>query len=495
MPRLAAFVLALSLVVALPVAAQNTPLPPLPPAAFLPFISKSAATAPANPTPTQTTTLPGSTNNLAVTTASYLGGSSADSVRALTIAPDGSLLVGGTFPGFSPAGISPVSLLGGGNGAIVRLNAAGRQILGLTRIGASVADMEQNAAGQLVVCGDFGVALLSADAASLRWNATPGDVARCSIGGDGTVAALVGKNVSVYSSTGAALGSWAVGGTTAYDLAVDALNSQVVAVGYTQVSGNLQQPFMRGYSYAGAQKWKSYDWSAAQAGGLGADTRAERVVLGADGKLYLAGSINGGTGVSTFSRDPKNVALALGSRAVNIDNYTQPTNIGSVKMAWFGRFNPADGALELSQSILTRLSSGKGNSIGVSAIAADAQGRVFIGGGAACCIKNRPGDSTPQQLSVGGVTVGSYEGSEGYLLALSADLKTRLAWTVFAAPGTSAGGSPIESLAVRDGKVALGATLNQNSGATRRLITYQPLQAQPASTSTSEGYFVLWPVP
>ncbi|NJO81424.1 MAG: hypothetical protein HC828_00805 [Blastochloris sp.] len=61
--------------------------------------------------------------------------------------------------------------------------------------------------------------------------------------------------------------------------------------------------------------------------------------MGRDDKLYFAGTINGGTGVSVFSRDPKDIDIKLGKdRAIETDNYTKPFNIGSVKMSWYGRF-------------------------------------------------------------------------------------------------------------------------------------------------------------
>jgi hypothetical protein len=431
---------------------------------------------------------PTATNNLAVTTATYLGATGADSAAGVDIAPDGSIVYGGGLAGgFNPGGVTPAVLLSGGDGAVVRLAGDGRAVRSVTRIGATVSDLEVNDAGQIAVCGDFGVVVLSADASRLVWNATPGAVTRCAIGIDGTTAALSGGNVYIYGATGQALGSWNVAGTAAFDIAVDGTGKAIIVCGYTQVTGTLQVAYLRAWSYTGAPTWTSYGFSAAEASGYGADTRGERVAIGRDGKLYFAGSINGGTGASIFVLDPQNPAQKLGSnRNIETDTYNRATNVGSVKMTWFGRYDPASGALELGSSLLTRLSSGRGNSIVVKAIAADETGQVFLAGDTACCLQNR------DTRQVAGTTVGSYEGGEAFVLVVTPDLKQRLVWTPFAGPGTSAGGSPAVGIGTRGEMAAVAITLNQTTGSARRLITTAgALQAAPGGGA--DGYLAVWP--
>lgn len=422
-------------------------------------------------------------NNLPVMTATFLGGAGSDAAGGVDVALDGAIVFGGTLPGHTPGGVTPVTLPGGGNGAVVRFGPDGRTVLSATRIGGAVSDLEVAADGRIAVCGDFGVALLNADASAAAWSAAPGSASRCAVGSDGVVAALVGGSAFVYASDGALLKNWSIGGNGQSDLAVDGANRLVIAVGYTQVSSNLQIAFMRAWDYAGTLRWRSYDFPDAP--GLGADTRGERVAIGRDGKLYFAGSINGGTGASIFSRDPKDINLRLGSdRNVATDTFNNATNTGSVKMTWFGRYNPADGALELGSSLLTRLSDGKGNSIVARAIAADEMGRVYLAGDSSCCLQNR------SARQVAGITVGAYEGGEGFFLALSADFKQRLIWTPFAAPGASAGGSPAVGVAVRNGRVAIVVNANAKDGARREWITHNPLQASPATLP--DAYLAVW---
>ncbi len=427
----------------------------------------------------------GGGGDIGVTAATYLGGAGEDSTTATAIAPDGSVVLAGIMPGHNPGGETPVTLLGGGDGVVVRLAPTGQSVRSVTRIGDTVTDMEINDSGNIVVCGTFGIALLNNTASETVWSEDPGTGNRCALGSDGTAAVLVGSTAYVYDSDGALLANWSISGNGTNDIAVDGANNLVIATGYTQVSGNLQVAFIRAWDYRGSLDWKSYDFSNAP--GLGADTRGERIAIGNDGQLYFAGSINGGTGASIFSRDPKDFDQNIDKdpRVVKTDEYTRATNIGSVKMTWFGRYEPTDGTLVTGQSLLTRRTSdNKGNSIGVNAITADATGRVYLAGSASCCIKER--DS--QQIA--GVTVGGYESSESYFMALSADLKERLVWTPFAAPNVSAGKSPATGVGVRDGVVAVSISLNPKTDGTRSLITHNALQDKP--DTLPEGYLAIW---
>lgn len=414
--------------------------------------------------------------------ATYLGSLQTDQLNAAAVTPDGSLVVAGALPDYAPAGITPVVLPGTGTGAIMRLAPDGQRIRSLTRLGGVVNDLEVNASGTILACGDFGIAALNSNASALIWSADIGSTARCAVGSDGTAAALTGNTVHVFDAAGQRLQDWSVA-NTANDIAVAGAQGLVIVTGYVQISGNLQIPFIRAWGYEGALRWKSYDFPAGTPNLGTADTRGEQIAIGADGKLYFAASINGGTGVSVVSRDPQDTSKDIKSRTVETDNYTRPTNIGSVKMAWFGRFDPATGQLELAQSLLTRLSSGKGNSISILALTADAAGNVFIAGNTSCCIANR------NSLTFAGQSVGNYESGEAYFLVLSSDFRQRLTWTAFAAPNTSAGGSPARGVAVGDGVVVVSATFNPAIDKPRGLITHNALQTTAAD---AEGYVVVW---
>lgn len=431
-----------------------------------------------------------SPNDLAVSAATYLGSTGADSVNALDIAPDGSVVVAGVFPGYAPAGVSPVVLEGGSSGVVLRLNDDGTRVLGLTRIGTKINDMEIGANGAIVVCGDFGLAQLSATATELTWRANPGEGKRCAVGSDGMVAVIANANVYTYDAEGNAIRTWPVGGSAQSDIAVDGASKTVVAVGYTQkdVAGacdQLKSPFARAWNYLGETRWESYDWSAPQSNAVGqcADSELLRASMGRDGKLYLAGTADGGN--SVFNRDPKDVTQTLGTRQVKTDKYNDPYGLsGAKKITWYGRYAPATGQIELGQFLLTRLDDNKGNSIDPRAITAAADGTVYVVGSAYYRIANRDAQS------VAGTPVGEYEGGEAYLLVVSADMKTRVHWTPFAGPKPNkGGGSPASAVAVRGETAAIGIMFNPGAGG-RNLITSQAVHA--TQRGGTDGYLAVW---
>ena len=147
-------------------------------------------------------------------------------------------------------------------------------------------------------------------------------------------------------------------------------------------------------------------------------------------------------------------------------------------MVWYGRYSPTTGALEQGASLLTRLSSGSGNSISVQAIMADQYGAIFLAGDASCCFHNR---NTRQ---IAGVAVGPYASGEAYLLTVSPDFRQRLVWTPFAGPGGAAS-SPATAVSVRGDTAAIGIIVK--SGA---LITAHALQPTPGSAQ--DGYIAVW---
>jgi hypothetical protein len=421
--------------------------------------------------------------NFDVSAATYLSGPNDDDLNAVDIAPDGTVVLGGSLPGYVPPEGTTLTVLPGGiDGALLRLDDTGRRMLSLTRIGGTVADLEIDSSGQIVACGDFGVTLLDAFARTAIWSTNPGDGAkRCAIGAaDGTVALMTGGTVHLYDRDGVKLGSWEANGKDEYDVAVDSANELVIVTSYKQFSANLKIAFIRAWSYDGTLRWRSYDFNGSD--GLGADTEGKRVAIGRDGLLYFAATINGGTGASIFARDPKDLNQSAGDRTVKTDDYNNPTNIGSVTMTWYGRYDPADGSLILGQSLLTRRTSdNKGNSASPHAIMADEAGRVFVTGGLACCIANRG------QLQVAGQPVGDYSGiGEPFFLAVQPDFQERIVWTPLNPEGGAASGSPAVGVSARDGTAAFVVSLQDD----RSLITHNPIQPQPIGNA--EGYAAVW---
>lgn len=424
--------------------------------------------------------------------ASYLGGPGADSVSGADLDAAGRLLLAGRW-GDGPIGGVTAAALPGGVGAVVRLAAGGGAVSSAARIGGVVRDLDASPGGAVVACGDMGVVRLSADLDAIVWGAAPGDVLRCAVGAGGAVAALVGATIHRFGPDGAPAGTVAVPGSAVADVAIDEASGLIFATGYTQKGANLKVAFLRAYGTDGALRWSAYDHEAAAvvAANLGADSEGRRVAMGADGRLYLAGWTDGGN--SIYGRDPRDIGRRLGaSELVKFDGYNDPFNLSGAKsLGWYGRFEPATGALLQGQWLLTRLSDGKGNSIGIQAIDAAADGTIAIAGDSAATIAGRA------TMSFAGVALGAYESGEPYLLVVSPDLRSRRLWTAFAAPDTSAGGSPATGVAIQGRLVALGATLTPRGAAPPRglVTTAGALQASNASPTAEEGYFVLVQAP
>jgi hypothetical protein len=431
-------------------------------------------------------------DDLHVCTASYLGGSGADHVAAIDVAADGSVLIGGAIAG-TDLGATPAALLGGGDGAVVRLDPQGRTVRGLARLGGAVRDLEVSRKdGRIAAAGDFGVAVLSPDAAALVWHDALGGAAasRVAVGSDGTVAALAGKTVTVFSAAGSAIGTIPITATAVNDVAVDGASQSVLVTGYRQDDGGAcsqyKSTFLRSHAYAGALKWKAYDWTHDDVGASGdcADTQGLALAIGRDGKLYYAGKSDGGNTV--HQKDPRDLSQAAPN--VGFDQYNKPYGFkGANAIGYYARFDPATGAIDKGQFVVARKGSdpsAEGNACTPSAIAADEKGNVYVAGDSAYEIAGH------DAKTIDGVPVGPYVAYEAFALIVPPDFSSRLTWTVF----TKTGPADAKTIAAAQGVVAFGAEQADTQLAKGTLLTANALQGAPAG-GASEGYFAVWPAP
>jgi hypothetical protein len=430
-------------------------------------------------------------DDLHVCTATYLGGSGADHIGGLDIAPDGAVVLGGAIEG-TDLGASAVTLQNGGAGAVVRLSPTGRSILSLTRVGASVTDLEVSRAdGSIAVSGDFGVALLDASASALLWSHDLGGAAsRVAVGSDGTVAALAGGTVSVFSAKGDALGTFSPGGTARNDVAVDGASQSVFVTGYRQDDGGActqyKSTFVVSFGYDGVKKWTNYSWTHDDVGASGdcADSEGKALAMGGDGKLYYAGKSDGGNTV--HQKDPRD--LAKPAPNVASDQYNTPYGFkGANSIGYYARFDAATGMIEKGQFVVARKgsdASAEGNAATPDAIAADEVGNVFVAGSSAYQIESH------DQKTINGIAVGSYVAYEAFALVVSADFTERLTWTVF----TKSGPASSKAIAARLGIAAFGAEQSDTQLAKGTLITVDALQGEPFG-GASEAFLSVWPAP
>ncbi|MBD3420183.1 MAG: hypothetical protein GF398_08715 [Chitinivibrionales bacterium] len=474
-------------------------------------------------------------SDFAVNTAGYIGGSSSDdAINAVDVTSNGIIVLGGKLPDYAPSGITPVELLGGGDGAIIRMSTDGAAVLSLTRFGGCVYDLEIGSDGRIAVCGDFGTGVLLPDASDFAWVKTDiekgtldahtgsffGDFAsssvnmryrrelsRVSIGVDGTVASMQQPLkyydsqgnirsapycwIYIYDSAGDLLGSFTADDKYSEDICVDGANNLVIHAGWNPKHhdwGSVQDhpihvPFMRAHSYTGQVQWANYDWEALDCYQQThfADSRVSEVVIGADGSLYMAGYIHGGDHL--WKLGPKDITDRPNVH-IGYDNYTNPVNMGAgIDHAYFCQYDPRDGDILKGQAAIVREhadGSGKPRQSQIKGIDVASDGTVYLAG---YCQKYLPGRSsaTVNGISVGSV-ISSLPAAEPFVLVVNPGWQSRKAWVSFSKSSCE---GTLWGIGCNNGYVAAAGTVFGGEA-----ITSQAMQS--AASSAHEGYIVAW---
>lgn len=416
--------------------------------------------------------------------ATYLGSGTADSVNAVEIAADCSVLVAGKLGAL--AGVSaPQPLVQGvasSTGLLVEAIYEGRAIRRQRNFGTVINDLSTNATRDVLIGGDAGLVRLGANLQTVLWSKTSlGAATRVALANDGTAAALFGKTLRVFDAQGNELGSRSFGDSAVNDVAID--GSTVYVTGLAQRDGGacsqLQVAWVRAYprnAVGGAERWKAWDWTHAQAAGTDsscADTRGIRVAIGNDGGLYFAGESAGGNTIYRF----QSVNLATAAPNVSTDPYNSAYNTASNHITYIAKLDPSTGAVQKGQLVLARLSSTKGNTIRPTAITADAQGRVYVAGVSACCLQNR------DTFVFNGATLAAYAGGDPFVLVLSSDLRTRYLW--FSA--ANGGKGEAQGIATFGGLTALGSRADAVPMTLDRAV-----QSSWPAGATSNGHLLTW---
>lgn len=427
-------------------------------------------------------------NNLDVSTATFFGSGSDDTLLATDIGPDKSLYVAGQVGSDQNFGVTPIGLTGGATtGIVAKVTTNGQSVQNVARLGSVVDDVAVTSNGSVAVVGDFGVALLSQNLDTLLWSDSIGSGGadsnngrRVSIGNDNSIVTLGGKEVKVYSTGGDVLQSFTVSGTYVDDIAVDGQSQTIAVTGFSQKDGGsctqLQVAFVRGYTYNGTQKWSGYDWTHAQAHGQDsscADTRGRRVDIGEDGQLYFTGETAGGNTIYRYS--PK--VLSTNANNIATDQFNNPFNTASNHITYYARLSPSTGDIDRGQFNLTRLSSGKGNTIKPLGITADASGRVLVVGQANASIVNR------NDQTINGTPIGAYSGLDNFVLQTSQDFGTREMMTTF----TNGCRARFTEVVSKQGvSVAVGHSTESGCG----MITVSAIQG--SSPGGTDGFLAVW---
>ncbi len=428
-------------------------------------------------------------DDLHVCTATYLGGPGGDAPGGVDVAPDGAVIVGGGFPGhaFGERGTA-------GDGVVLRLAADGRSVLAAQRTTAAVVSLEVAwPEGQVAVATADSVMLLPAGLGAPLWTAAVDGVSRVSVGSDGTVAALHGKQIAVFDPQGAPLGDFAVVGTQVADLAVHTGSASVLATGYRQSDeGACQQyksTFVRSYAYDGAPGWTNYDWDGNDVDDTEdcADSEGKGLAIGRDGLLYYAAKSDGGNTV--HRKQPRDLQVDVDNPA--FDPYNTPYGFkGANALGYYARFDPLTGEHLGGQFLLARKANDGEDPAAAEANAAVpeqatalADGTMVIVGSSAYLLAGH------DAKSVGGIAVGSYTAYEPFVLIVAPDFSQRLAWTAF----TASGPGFARAVGVGDASAALLFGQSTDDSAKGPLITVDALQPTPGGDA--EAYLVVLPTP
>lgn len=436
--------------------------------------------------------------NTVITIGTYLG-NGADQLIPVSVDVVGTQVLvaaNGKFS-FNLQPIVPLSSVPSDNGTLAYITYSSKTVQRVVKIGNHVDSAKGNAKGQVVVSGDFGVAVLDANA-KLEWHAAwpvlglqlgASALSKAVISDDGHVAVRINCTWATFDPTGKVLNKVTANEQDCTD--VEIYHTAMLRT-YFHNSNTGKEPIVMPGLVAddlatGRQLWRDYDYDPHQlrppadkpvkCGGQVADARAFAARVGEDDLLYYAGRSDGGD--SLYNCDPRDVNKSV--PIVGTDKFNQPYNMAAQGITFIARMDPTTGEVQQGQFQLARLPNNRGNSLSTISIAADKNGVVYLAQNSACCIANR------DNLTINGEAVAPYAGGDGLFMALSKDFRTRLSWTAFSAVQGGSSTSAVD-VAARNGVVAWVGTAN---GA---MITVQPLAGTaPAPASTHAGYLALLP--
>jgi hypothetical protein len=215
---------------------------------------------------------------------------------------------------------------------------------------------------------------------------------------DGT---LLGSGINTYLHEQDGNLMTTMGGIGQYgaDVAIDDATQSVYFVGFKNFNtqGTLTNtasypvfvPILRAKNFDNTTRFVGYDWESGITSPRWlnlsennmADARLNRVVIGKDGNLYIAGQVYGGNHCFRYSP----YSITTPAIVVGGDNYFNLSNTGTEIHVFVGKLNPTTGEYLYGQTLTGRLSNGKGNSISIDqgGMDVDEDGKIYLAGAAA----------------------------------------------------------------------------------------------------------------
>ena len=297
-------------------------------------------------------------------------------------------------------------------------------------------------AERFVIDGSGGVAVLDPENAKPEWraeNPTARGASRVAIANDGSVVALSGKSIVVYSPTGREIARTTLKRSYVTDVEISSETGLVYVVGFDNKRN--RNPVQ--VAYLELRDLKSLDfkrrvwgYAAKDVARDMADTRLYRVAIGRNGQLYVLGESAGGNTIFRWN----GIDLKT-SKLVKSDLYNDPWSLKAAHILYYAQLDPRSGDVLRGQFAIPRLVSKKnlGNSFRAKDgdLAVDEAGNVYLVGASACCIPNG------RLLKIAGQTPGARYAGGAALLIVTPDFRERRLWTTF-------GGGALQSVHARD---------------------------------------------
>jgi hypothetical protein len=450
-------------------------------------------------------------NNLDTNITSYAGSSGEEVGESTAIGNDNTFWYGGEVSDVNVNfGKTPVQILGGGKGILLHFDNDGKTLKTVLRFPASVKDISiDKNSNKMALVGSFGLIYMDTSNYSVIWSkilpvdsaAHPDNYVRGShvdIGGNGNIASLYGKRITVWDAqgqnlTGSGNMTFGVAAKIVADIALISANNTVVVIGETQKDGGpcsqWRGGWMKAFDYTGNLVWKNYDWTQFEVSGTVApntvnycaDAIPKRVTLGEDNNLYMVSESAGGN--SMYQADPRDLTKSLSSlgKIAGGDSHNNTSNMSSQHITFMMKYAPTTGNIIKQQVWVSRSANTAANSLKPNDISVDVNGNIAMVGDTASYFPDR----LNQTQIVNGTTLLAYgNGYEGYYLELAPDMRTRIRATSFKKTRETS----IASVSLKGNKRVLAGNTNYSDAS---IPTKNPIQANLGGGNT-DGFLAAW---
>lgn len=311
----------------------------------------------------------------------------------------------------------------GTNGGVLEVHSAAGNMLQRFELNSKVFDIATNGK-HIAIATQKAIEVIDPESEQFQWKVDyESDKKRISMGSNGTVIALLSNSrLALYSNQGEQLHADELNRSYIEDVAINEELERFYIVGYDNKrlpSGNpVQVAFLNAFNFQGAFIWQRFGFDGAALSGNIADTRLYRVTFGEDGALYILGESAGSKTIFRYNGQEFDGSDML----TKIDHHNNLWDTGSAHISYHARVDAINGRILKSQLNMTRLSSGKSNTLRAGDITATRNGFSILGGTASYTIANR------DAIRVDGDLLPTYSGADPSVMVLYPNFNQRRFW-------------------------------------------------------------------